>query len=635
MDDVADFVPSFRYTSLDRSTRSIRLLRFDPAGRKRYHMHFILETFELAKCPPFAALSYTWGSPQSTQIVAVNQQQLPTRENLYRALEVLATDKASWVPARSVSEVEDTKTGYELIGNYYWIDYICINQDDPFERGHQVGLMESIFSAASCVISWLGVATEDSDRAVRALRRKVDLDKDTSWEDGSVENLLDRPFWGRIWIVQEFILPKKLLILCGRAGVWWESIRDNPSVFRNQVQRPIGKPVKIKHHDAFYLFQWRGIQQDPSSVGIVALPTSSDRASLTQPSLDALIRHFYRWECGDPRDRIYGLLSLATKDSWVVADRSPLEADYNIPPQKLYHRVLAYMRNLPSLSGMSAWNDFRVILSKALRVESDREFLRNGFIYDFPAMRAGTENIVEVAQNILKREGDEKSFDPLFFTMTPQAVYDDILEYFEAFPREEDPMAWRDFENAMVSIMPGRGKRIRMIAKSKLMYLFIIVRSFRQQFQWSEEERDLDYMATELGRSIDRMRDRLSPRVLWWKARRHANLLKYRDYAAPRWMRSQGYRVAEDLVEPCDYLATKWKGLIEEIKRNTAERTKEGPQWTRWRRGKSVAQVPLGTMYTYEYKGRLFHTRNPPLQDRKVSFDAPYDYRMAHTYLPT
>lgn len=510
-DDMVYLVPSFRYTSLDRSTRSIRLLRFDPAGRKRYHMHFILETFELAKCPPFAALSYTWGSRQSTQIIAVNKQQLPTRENLYRALEVLATDKASWVPSRSFLEVEDTQTGYELSGNYYWIDYICINQNDPYERGHQVGLMESIFSAASCVISWLGVATEDSDRAIRALRRKADLDKDASWEDGSVENLLDRPFWRRIWIVQEFILPKKLLILCGHEGVWWESIRDNPSVFRNQVQRPRRNSVKIKHHDAFYLFQWRGVQQDISSVGIVALPTSLERASLTQasrPSLDALIRHFYRWECGDPRDRIYGLLSLVTKDSWTVADRSPLEADYNITPQKLYHRVLAHMRNLPSLSGMSGWNDFRIILSKALRVESDKEFLRNGFIYDFPAMRHGTKNIVEVAQNILKREGDEKSFDPIFFTLTPQAVYDDIQEYFETFPKEEDPVAWRDFENALAFVMGGYGKRAMILARSKLIHLFVIGRSCRQLFTSSEEQSD--YMTTQLGRSLGKVIDRVA-----------------------------------------------------------------------------------------------------------------------------
>lgn len=122
---------------------------------------------------------------------------------------------------------------HELVGSYYWIDYICINQDDDFERGHQVGMMKSIFSQASCVISWLGVATTNSNRAIQALRRKVDLDEESSWEDGSIEELLYLPYWRRIWIVQEFILPKNFLIFCGREGVWWKSIRDNRSVFRS------------------------------------------------------------------------------------------------------------------------------------------------------------------------------------------------------------------------------------------------------------------------------------------------------------------------------------------------------------------------------------------------------------------
>ena len=37
-----------------------------------------------------------------------------------------------------------------------WIDAICINQDDVFERNHQVRLMGDLYRSATSVLSWLG-----------------------------------------------------------------------------------------------------------------------------------------------------------------------------------------------------------------------------------------------------------------------------------------------------------------------------------------------------------------------------------------------------------------------------------------------------------------------------------------------
>ncbi|KAF2228618.1 HET-domain-containing protein, partial [Viridothelium virens] len=39
---------------------------------------------------------------------------------------------------------------------YFWIDSICINQDDKVEKSKQVGMMRNIFEEAEMTLGWLG-----------------------------------------------------------------------------------------------------------------------------------------------------------------------------------------------------------------------------------------------------------------------------------------------------------------------------------------------------------------------------------------------------------------------------------------------------------------------------------------------
>lgn len=50
---------------------------------------------------------------------------------------------------------------------FFWVDAICINQEDLEERSAQVQIMPDIYSNASCVIVWLG---DDSQMIFRLLR---------------------------------------------------------------------------------------------------------------------------------------------------------------------------------------------------------------------------------------------------------------------------------------------------------------------------------------------------------------------------------------------------------------------------------------------------------------------------------
>jgi hypothetical protein len=52
---------------------------------------------------------------------------------------------------------------------YFWIDAICINQNNDEEKSHQVNHMKDIYTNAIAVIVWLGKASKDSDLVMAAL----------------------------------------------------------------------------------------------------------------------------------------------------------------------------------------------------------------------------------------------------------------------------------------------------------------------------------------------------------------------------------------------------------------------------------------------------------------------------------
>ncbi|KAH6870315.1 heterokaryon incompatibility protein-domain-containing protein, partial [Alternaria rosae] len=97
---------------------------------------------------PYVALSYCWGAVEDTVEIQLyspstspsSARKEPTRapfritQNLFVALQALRNEKRQCL----------------------WIDALCINQQDPREKTHQVQLMGKIYSSAESVVVWLG-----------------------------------------------------------------------------------------------------------------------------------------------------------------------------------------------------------------------------------------------------------------------------------------------------------------------------------------------------------------------------------------------------------------------------------------------------------------------------------------------
>ncbi|KAI0482026.1 heterokaryon incompatibility protein-domain-containing protein [Xylariaceae sp. FL0804] len=328
-----------QYPSLDQSTRSIRLLRFDLTAPSD-QICCTLETYKLDQCPPFVALSYTWGSPtpkfeMSLASVVAGTPTAPrpfhVRENLWAALHQLKKLASAKLKSRVKLAGNGARPpGYSVqLGNYFWIDAICINQADLGERAHQVNMMKDIFTTADFVTAWLGSEDRHTRRAFRYLaqgRSLSDLVASPA-EFYAIISLLKRDYWTRMWVMQEFTLPSELLLLCGSQRVWWSEIFE-------QVSSICRSPKDI----------WA-----PKRPGIELIRGRYEREMMRRQgirdvgTLDDLILAFGGGACSDPRDTVFALLPMVQR--WPDHDilgRSvtPLVADYTTTAIQLFYRVI-------------------------------------------------------------------------------------------------------------------------------------------------------------------------------------------------------------------------------------------------------------------------------------------------------
>ncbi|KAH9208044.1 heterokaryon incompatibility protein-domain-containing protein [Leptodontidium sp. 2 PMI_412] len=112
-----------------------------------------------------------------------------------------------------------------------WADAICINQRDDSEKNVQVSIMGDIYRSCSKCLAWLGEDL-DGDGAVTfamiegiALSKTIPLvecvntiEHPISWLK-SLSSMMQRPYWSRIWVVQETILPLIAEYWCGRSTI--------------------------------------------------------------------------------------------------------------------------------------------------------------------------------------------------------------------------------------------------------------------------------------------------------------------------------------------------------------------------------------------------------------------------------
>jgi hypothetical protein len=200
-----------------RDSTSIRVAEEIFPARAGDMIENMLEVNSPMQC---IALPYTWGDKESMQIIYVDNLPFMVRANLFDFLCAMQ-DRGAY-------------------GILFWIDQLSINQSDTPERNQQVAMMAEVYAGSTSVYVWLGLDTPRTQAAFSLLEEYTVAsrlaDQEKAREHGIQErckialralghenidwNLLaeifDRPYWSRLWVVQEVCLARRHLnLLCG------------------------------------------------------------------------------------------------------------------------------------------------------------------------------------------------------------------------------------------------------------------------------------------------------------------------------------------------------------------------------------------------------------------------------------
>jgi tetratricopeptide (TPR) repeat protein len=309
-------VSNIIYRPLSLDSRQIRRAYITKGGRSDPLEATLLRT-SLDALPSYEALSYVWGKDQSVGKLTLNGHCIDITPNLQGVL----------VQLRSSTE-----------DRLIWIDAICINQEDPKERSKQVQLMREIYSNARRVIVWLGEEAEDTKAGVEFLKalevhpspkehaadalRTAPSDL-TAMLNGIGELLLNRSYWNRLWIVQEVMCAKDLVVHCGSLTVGYEILGK----IYNIILEAVGVLIQERHPATpRYL---RIVNQLLSGGG----QSSWRKPTSTGMPLEELLRSHWLSECSDPKDRIYALLGIS---SLRKSTHPGLKVDYSQSTSEVY-----------------------------------------------------------------------------------------------------------------------------------------------------------------------------------------------------------------------------------------------------------------------------------------------------------
>ena len=248
----------------------------------------------------------------------------------------------------------------DLHRSFRWIDAICINQEDLDERASQVMLMYEIYNKAGCVLIDLG-GTPGQNPGLRGFLTNIrnisnfhpavngfidhaqfrwdrleqyglPSHEDPLWH--SLNNLLERPWFTRVWVTQELASAKKAAIVCDG---WVMAIYEFAPIFANVYSyglaghEAISAPAELAPHRLILMLK---------------LNTELVYKNTFRPLIHLLERDRHS-QATNPRDHIYGMVGISNE-----AGEHALKPNYEEGVLDLYVRTAKYFANtsnIPSL----------------------------------------------------------------------------------------------------------------------------------------------------------------------------------------------------------------------------------------------------------------------------------------------
>jgi hypothetical protein len=325
-----------------------------------------LKEVSLHDKPLYEAISYCWGDPAMTRVIICNESQLQITANLEAALRHLRRPETNRI---------------------LWADAICINQADSSERSQQVQIMRCIYEDAKRVLVWLGERSRSSrialslvgefvEAILKALKDPGELTLRKLVANGlsvrrmkngvaPLKELLRRPWFHRIWVVQEIAVAGEVTIMCGQDETSWDclvavlTLLDDIGILTttNSLDfEKLGFPLLI--NDARSRYQRASHQDSLTRSPLLKLSTPARSAAARSSKFSLLhissqnvfmttkneeVLNFPLWFrrmlATDPRDKLFALYGLTEK----IGHPAKFLVDYKMSVADTYHQFAVHM----------------------------------------------------------------------------------------------------------------------------------------------------------------------------------------------------------------------------------------------------------------------------------------------------
>ncbi|KAH9904764.1 heterokaryon incompatibility protein-domain-containing protein [Xylariomycetidae sp. FL2044] len=354
------------YSDLER--HQIRLFSMPEVDGVERNIQYRIDTFDIDQAPPYKALSYAWGDTKSDETVMIDGHPVEVTENLQAALQRLVKmpdTRRLWIDAICINQtnIAEKNTQVSLMGEIYskalkvvaWLGESSPSSDLALTKLAEWGRAGSSFHFSNKMFSgilqtnqpesvWQAVQ-EAAQRARPSTMLSFDLWSAQSLSEGvggrhlrnvrtllargsfwrslafvqdpfderpweALKELFRRPYWSRVWTIQEYSLAKEVSMVCGGmecdifdiayAGALWYQLRNTQPTDPDLQGVSSIRTVIFSCEQCFKVIQ----------------PLLLARSDHIREDIDLLVAATAGQKTTDPRDKIYGVMSLGDPRRW-------------------------------------------------------------------------------------------------------------------------------------------------------------------------------------------------------------------------------------------------------------------------------------------------------------------------------